>query len=35
MFMVVMYQGKDIFKVPIMGYINSLTYVKQEIDTIL
>ncbi len=35
MFMVVMYQGKDIFQVPIMGYINSLTYVKREIDTIL
>ena len=32
MFTVVTYRGQETFQVPIMGYINSVAYVQQEID---
>lgn len=35
MFTVVTHRGQEIFQVPIMGYINSVAYVQQEIDNIL
>lgn len=34
MFTVVTHRGQETFKVPIMGYINSIAYVQREIDTI-
>ena len=35
MFTVVTYRGQEPFQVPIMGYINSITYMQREIDNIL
>lgn len=35
MFTVVTHRGQETFQVPIMGYINSVAYAQQEIDTIL
>lgn len=35
MFTIVTYRGQEIFQAPIMGYINLVTYVQQEIDNIL
>lgn len=35
MFTVVTHRGQETFEVPIMGYINSVAYVQQEIDNIL
>ena len=35
MFIVVTHYGQETFQVPIMGYINSVTYIQQEIDNIL
>lgn len=35
MFTVVTHCGQETFQVPIMSYINSVTYVQQEIDNIL
>lgn len=35
MFIVITYHGQETFQVPIMGYINSMVYVQQEIDNIL
>lgn len=35
MFTVVTYRGQETFQVPIIGYINSVAYVKREIDNIL
>ena len=35
MFTVMTHRGQETFKVPIMGFINSITYVQREIDTIL
>lgn len=35
MFTIVTYKGQEIFQAPIMGYINLVTYVQQEIDNIL
>lgn len=35
MFTVVTHCGQETFQVPIMGYINLMTYVQQKIDNIL
>lgn len=35
MFTVVTHYGQEIFQVPIMGYINLVTYIQHEIDNIL
>ncbi len=35
MFTVVTYYGQETFQVPIMGYINSVAYIQQEINNIL